>query len=406
MENEYPKIRNVEPIPIQFEGQRYIGLRDPHNLNDKGEMVVMTPQAFSLVTLFNGRNSITEIQATLTRMSGGAIFPREVLTQMVQTLKDNLMLEDSHFREAIQKYRALGVRNSILEGKSYPEDRESLEKMIDEILADSPIVPANKVKAYIAPHIDIHRAKSCYARVYNAVKSAPFPKIYVVFGTAHHADPGMRFIGTEKSYQTPYGILPTHSGFIERLKAKCPSSFFENDYIHKGEHSIEFQVLFLQHLFQKDPEISVVPILIGSFQDFIESGKSPSEESEIEETWAALRETAKEIGNERICWAAGVDLCHVGLRFGDQTPPDPSYLEQVREHDMKCLDQISRCDAEGFFSTISSTQNRYSVCGVSPIYALLKVIQGTPYTGQLLDYDQSFEQETGSAVTFAGMIFY
>jgi MEMO1 family protein len=60
-------------------------------------------------------------------------------------------------------------------------------------------------------------------------------------------------------------------------------------------------------------------------------------------------------------------------------------------------------DAPGFFNHIAKDQDRRRICGFSPLYSLIHLLDGV--AGKHLKYSQAFTPETGSAVTFTSMIF-
>lgn len=408
MSDEYPKLRNVRPVPLLYGQERMIALQDPHNIADTEDMVMMPAEIFVvLANLFNGDNSIADIQTFLMRASGGALFPRENLEQIIDTLDGKFLLENDNFRQQVQKYQENPVRRSVLAGKSFPAEPTRLEQFLEEVMQEGTgeVMAPSKIKAFLCPHIDIPRGKKSYARAYHALQTGTEAEVYVIFGTAHYAYPKTRFVFTRKSYETPYGTLPTDGEFIDRVQKKTSCDLFEYEIIHKGEHSVEFQVLFLQHTMAKKKPIRIVPILVGPFEDCMENETSPAEDPRIVEVLTALRETAAEIGDDKICWIASADLSHVGMRFGAEKPPDDSLLQEIREADADCLHAAQRRDPEGFFKSLAQHGNRYQVCGVSPIYAMLYMIQGDSLRGDLLEYEQSVEDEMGSVVTFSSMNF-
>jgi hypothetical protein len=67
------------------------------------------------------------------------------------------------------------------------------------------------------------------------------------------------------------------------------------------------------------------------------------------------------------------------------------------------LSWAERIDAEGFFEFVRRERDRRNICGLPPIYALLRAMDARE--GRLLDYRQSVEPDGGSAVTFASMVF-
>ena len=63
---------------------------------------------------------------------------------------------------------------------------------------------------------------------------------------------------------------------MDELAAPRRSAVRMEDYCHAVEHSIEFQVLFLQYLY--GPNIRILPILCGSFARSIYRGGKPEDE--------------------------------------------------------------------------------------------------------------------------------
>ena len=59
------------------------------------------------------------------------------------------------------------------------------------------------------------------------------------------------------------------------LRRSRAATYFDDELTHRTEHSIEFQVVFLQYLLGGRREFSIVPILVGSFHDLMESGDRP-----------------------------------------------------------------------------------------------------------------------------------
>jgi hypothetical protein len=64
---------------------------------------------------------------------------------------------------------------------------------------------------------------------------------------------------------------------------------------------------------------------------------------------------------------------------------------------------LAALDAAGFFNAIAKDQDRRRICGFSPLYSLIHLLDGAQ--GQHLKYSQALTPETGSAVTFTSMIF-
>jgi len=68
-----------------------------------------------------------------------------------------------------------------------------------------------------------------------------------------------------KDFETPLGVAECDRLWVEKLKAAGGNVIATNDFAHRAEHSIEFQVLFLQHILPKD-SFAIVPVLCGNLQ--------------------------------------------------------------------------------------------------------------------------------------------
>jgi hypothetical protein len=106
----------------------------------------------------------------------------------------------------------------------------------------------------------------------------------------------------------------------------------------------------------------------------------------------------------KVCVLASADLAHVGPRFGDPIPPDRISLLNLAEEDQRLLDYAERIDGEGFFRILAREKDRRKVCGLSPIYILLHLLDGA--RGKLLKYSQSLDSTTQSVVTFSSVAYY
>jgi hypothetical protein len=84
-------------------------------------------------------------------------------------------------------------------------------------------------------------------------------------------------------------------------------------------------------------------------------------------------------------------------------PLDAVILSSTIARDKEMLQNVERCDAEGFYAYIAAERDSRHVCGLPPIYAMTKALGERE--GRLLDHCHWFDQQEGSAVTFAAMVF-
>jgi hypothetical protein len=208
---------------------------------------------------------------------------------------------------------------------------------------------------------------------------------------------------TAKDFDTPLGALPVDREFIEDLTKGCTIDFFEDELVHRGEHSVEFQAVFLRYLYPDNPDIMIVPILCGSLDQAYTGGSPSQEDAEFQEFTAILKELLARRGDQACC-VAGVDLSHLGQRFGQNLTITQPLLEQAREDDRKMIQSILDLDGEGFFRFIQEERDRRNVCGVPAIYTLLNIQDAR--SARLLGYDQAVDYDTQSVVTFMSAALY
>ena len=106
----------------------------------------------------------------------------------------------------------------------------------------------------------------------------------------------------------------------------------------------------------------------------------------------------------RVCIIAGVDLSHVGTKFGSASPITAARLPAVERLDREMLDYVVKSDKHGFYKNIEMDKNGRNVCGFGAIYTLLYLLGDAE--GELLHYGQSYQPETSSVVTFTSVAFY
>ena len=267
----------------------------------------------------------------------------------------------------------------------------------------------------------LRRGGTCYAHAYKYVAEESDADLFVIFGVNHFGSNGF-FNLTRKHFEIPLGLLETDTVFIDALAEDyvrfahrrlrlTGDDLFADEFAHKQEHSIEFQVIFLQYLLAKSLSLSeakerpikIVPILCSSFHEIIAQGIPPSEVEQVKNFIQSLRRTISE-SKHKICLIAGVDLSHVGRRFGDKGTLTSILLNQIKSEDLQMLQTVETLDAEGFYKSIQKDNDRRNICGLPAIYTMLNVLNASE--GKLIKYDQSVEREAQSVVSYASMCFF
>jgi hypothetical protein len=188
---------------------------------------------------------------------------------------------------------------------------------------------------------------------------------------------------------------------VNRLAAEAADSIVMEDYCHSIEHSIEFQVLFLQYCY--GPDIRILPILCGSFSRSIYGGGAPESDDKVRRFLGTLGELAT-LEGDRLFWVLGIDMAHMGRRYGDRfaAHADRGEMQQVAERDRLRIDRINAGDAKGFWDLVQERRDDLKWCGSSPLYTFLKVAPEA--RGELNHYEQ-WNIDDQSVVSFAGISF-
>ena len=180
-----------------------------------------------------------------------------------------------------------------------------------------------------------------------------------------------------------------------------PDAAFRGELRHRGEHSLELVATWLHHMRGGRP-VALLPILTGSFADFIAGRGDPADDAALAAFLATLRQRAWGQGRRVMVVASG-DLAHVGPAFGG-ADVDAAGRVALRQADDELLQQLAAGSAAGFFAAIRRVEDRNNVCGVSPFYLALRLLGDVE--GQVVAYDQCpADQRHTSLVSVCGMVF-
>jgi len=364
-----------------------------------------------LLAHFDGKHSILDIQESYTRQYGRLLFS-DAIKALIAKLDEHLLLENEHFQahkqELVEAFRKSPVRPAAHVGTAYAADLGELEVQLAAYFADAvgPHTAAatsrtGAVQGILSPHIDPHRGGVCFALAYESMRQVT-ADLFIIFGTAHQPT-SVPFPLTLKDYETPFGVVETDKAFVRDLARRYPTDLLSDELAHRSEHSIEFQVLFLQYVLGPARKFRVVPILVGSFHECVQRQVNPAEMAHIADFMQAVQQAVTERA-EPVCYIVGGDLAHVGMKFGDQGPLTPALLDHVAREDQALLAATTRMDAAGFFRRIAEAQDRWRICGFPPTYMLLSTMPAT--SGTLLKYDQAVEPATQSMVSYASVVFH
>ena len=127
---------------------------------------------------------------------------------------------------------------------------------------------------------------------YNEIAERELPDFFVILGTGH-SGPANNFAITEKDFVTPLGVASTDRDFVAALREQCDTDFTAGELAHKSEHSVEFQVVFLQYLYKRlglvERGPSIVPVLCSFGYRDVDSQVSKETAARVQEFVFALR---------------------------------------------------------------------------------------------------------------------
>jgi MEMO1 family protein len=401
-----PRLRPIEAFPVEHEGERYVALRDPSAYTPS--VVMLPPGLLEVVALFDGEHGVVDIQAEIMRQHGELV-TAEHIEKLAAALDEHGFLDSPAFAERRERvdraFLTSPSRPASHAGGAYAGEPDALRAMIDGFFTagEGPGTigdfQGGGVKGLVAPHIDFHRGGPAYAWAYRDLAERGDADVFVLFGTCHAgmADP---FALTLKDYDTPLGPARVDRDFVEALAARARQDCFASELAHRSEHSIEFQAVFLQYLYGGRRDVRVVPVLTSFVHEALARRRRPEDDPRVGRFLDALADTAAASGR-RVAFIAGADLAHMGPRFGDPTPVSADELATIEREDRAMLRAVEAGDAAAFFESVRRDGDRRRICGLSPIYTLLRVLGGAP--GALRRYGQWPDPE--GVVTFASMVF-
>jgi AmmeMemoRadiSam system protein B len=402
MKGTKPRLRDdLVPVRAQVDGRDVILLRDPMALSS--QVIALGGGAVGLLAMLDGTRGVPELRLLAIRMQGGRLEAAEELETLLEILDERCLLDNQHFREAKQvvldDWHAQTDRPSVFAGSAYPDDPSELSRFLGEILDGAPALPfalpPGRLVAMVVPHVDLGKGWPLYGAAYALLSSrGGEPTRILLMGTGHAMDMGL-FSPTTKHYVTPLGRASTD---VDCARALVDAGA-EADIAHRGEHSLEFQVIFLQHVYAENLP-PIVPVLCGDAAAYIEGTERPSA---LPGVGAMLARMAGILDEGGIA-VAGVDLSHVGPKFGHAEQASV-LLEEALGHETTLIGAMERCAVEEFWAEARRVGDRFHVCGLSSLGFLLEILPPGS-RGVLLGRDVMREPETSSAVGFAAMAFF
>lgn len=401
MSNPLPRIRmELDFMPSPAEDRPGLMIRDPFEFSDA--VLIIPPPLVRALACFDGEHDQEGLRQAIYDATG-ELRSGELGGHLIEALDTAGFLENERFDQIrfarVREFQDSTLRQPCHAGSAYPDTCEELEAWMSENMGQ-PAGGVEPVVAIAAPHASPDGGWASYRAAYRSLGAWAQDRTFVILGTSHYGEPGL-FGLTRKQFVTPWGAAQTELALVDELSRRAPSSIRMEDYCHKIEHSIEFQIVFLQSLFGAG--VRVAPILTGSFAEALETGRAPESDPAVAAFFDVLGDIRAREGS-KLVFVLGVDMAHMGRRYGDDFAAEPNRgaMAEVDARDRRRIGRLLEGDAQGFWAEVCQNQDDLKWCGTSPFYTFLKSAPGV--RGTLLEY-QHWAIDPESVVTFGAMTF-
>jgi AmmeMemoRadiSam system protein B len=274
------------------------------------------------------------------------------------------------------------VRTPAVAGRFYPSRAEELLREVREFTSASKPSPgttsvaAGRMAAIgcVAPHAGYIYSGGVAGAVYSRLE---IPPRCVILCPNHTGRGRPLAVMAHTAWQTPLGVIAADPDLGASLLSRFPA-LQEDSAAHRSEHAIEVQLPFLQ---ARDPELQIVPIVIGT-SDF----------DVLDRLGEALGEVIVARAN-RVLIIASSDMNHY----------ESEAVTRVK--DQKAIEQVLAMDARGLWEVVMNED--ISMCGFGPTIVMLTAAKRLGATSAtLVKYATSGEVsgDYESVVGYAGII--
>jgi len=265
------------------------------------------------------------------------------------------------------------VRRAAVAGTWYPGDRASLAAEIEGFLADVPPVDVpGRLVALISPHAGLRYSGPVAAHAYARLRGLRDLTVVLV-GPSHRTHFEGVSVYARGAFATPLGEIPIDESLAQALLA-ADESLLDEPSPHRGEHSLEMQLPFLQHLVTG---LRIVPLLMGS-----------QERPEVDALVGAL---GRALRGRDVMLVASSDLSHY----------HPAAVANAL--DAKVVADVARFDPEALMDRLEAHHGH--ACGGGPMVAVLRAARERGATrATILRYADSGDAGDGDKSRVVGYL--
>lgn len=366
--------------------------------------LILPPPLVPLLRHFDGEQDERELRFALHQLTG-ELDVEPLARHLIDSLDHaGFLMNERYFElraERLRQFAEQPDRPPVHAGSGYPAGTGELRGLMERYLNPDGVPAAHDARIGIAaPHVSPEGGWESYRDAFLALPREAGGRTFVILGTSHYGAPE-RFGLTRKNYVTPFGAARTDVAAVDFLERRAAAAIEMEDYCHAVEHSIEFQVVFLQAVYGAD--VKVLPVLCGPFAKSLLHGGLPEDDEGVARFLDALREWREGPGREAF-WILGVDMAHIGRRYGDAEPAraGEERMREVERRDRERIAALAQGDAAAYWSLVQPDHDDLRWCGSAPFYAFTKVV---PEARAALRRYQQWNIDEESVVSFAALRF-
>lgn len=402
-----PKLRAIEVIPFENGAERGYALRDPTGM--ASQTLAVSSAVIYILQRLDGAHDLPSIRREFQSETGFALSMQQ-LEGLIESLENAHFLEgpsyEAHREAMIRAYREQPVRKPMHAGEAYPDTPDALRDWYFSLepKADTEFEVRGRLIGAAAPHIDSRFGGASCRLVHEQIARLRGDDLdtLVVLGTGHCAGEDF-FTLTRQHYATPARTLETDIELVDALAHRLGEDrLLRSEVLHRNEHSIEFQAVFADLAFAGRQPPMLLPVLVGSFHEFVESGRDPWSDPRVRGFVETLQEELVRLGR-RPAFLASIDLSHLGPRYGDRRGLTREEAARIEISDRELLRFAEDGDVDGYFEHNQAAKDERRVCGFAALYTLLRLV---PHArGSLLRYEQTTFPHTEDTVAHCAMLF-
>jgi MEMO1 family protein len=269
----------------------------------------------------------------------------------------------------------------------YPVDARECRRDIESFLEGEQVSLPIDVRGFggIVPHAGWYFSGKLAANVLHSLKAKREVDMVVLYG-GHLGSGGNPLVATEEAWETPFGDMEIHQGFIESLKKRIELT---RESPAGGDNTVEVQLAMVKYFF---PDAKLLALRSPASARAVQLGE----------------EVAGVARTEGISIVAigSTDLTHYGPNYGNVPKGiGPAAVKWVKEeNDKGLISRALKMDAAGVLDHAGISGSACSAGAVASAIATCRALGAEK--GFLLDYYTSYDiLPDDSFVGYAGIMY-